>query len=180
MRSRHAAAFLARGGLVALLMAASFSSQAAEEAAVTAFSVWQGGGQLYDTGPDQATFVGAIGGTLYIETEKGPVASGRLTCPAIVKISMKDGTQTGTGHCVVLGENDDRVYGDIACSGVFLVGCHGDFTITGGTGRFEGITGGGAVIIRSDFGGRMKATDGKAPQEASGIVYWQELKYKIP
>jgi len=180
MRSRHAAKFLARGGLVALLTAASFSSQAAEEATVTAFSVWQGGGQLFDTGPDQATFVGAIGGTLYIETEKGPVASGRLTCPAIIKISVTDGKQTGTGHCVVQGENDDRVYGDIACSGVFLVGCHGDFTITGGTGRFEGITGGGQVIIRSDFGQRLKAAEGKAPQEASGIVYWRELSYKIP
>lgn len=165
---------------LALTVVAPLSARAAEEATITAFSTWQGGGELFETGPQQATFVGALGGTVYVETDKGPVASGRLTCPATVQIDLVDRAQTGTGHCTIVGEGGDRIYGDIACTGVFLVGCHGDFTLTGGTGRFEGITGGGPVIIRSDFGQLKAGADGKAPQETSGIIYWRELKYKIP
>jgi len=152
---------------------------AAEDTTITVFSAWRGGGQLFETGPDEATFVGALGGTVYVETDKGPIDSGQLTCPAIVKIDLTDRSQIGTGHCTIRSRDGDRIYGDVDCTGFFLIGCEGKFTLTSGTGRFAGITGGGPVIIRSDFG-QSESTGGKAVQEASGIIYWRNLHYQIP
>lgn len=153
---------------------------ASEEATITAFAAWQGEGRLLETGPDQATFVGALAGTLYVETDKGPIESGQLACPAIVKIDLKDRSQAGTGHCMIHNRDGDRIYGDIDCTGYFLIGCEGKFTLTGGTGKFAGITGDGPVIIRSEFGRIDAAAPEGVRQQPAGIIYWRELHYQIP
>lgn len=165
-----------------LLLAAAMPPEtiASEETTITAFSAWDGRGNLFETGADEATFVGMLSGTFYVDTEKGPIASGVMVCPASVTVNTKDRSQTGTGRCTVASPEGDRVYADIACEGFFLIGCTGEFTITGGTGRYSGITGGGPMIVRSDFG-RMKAVAGDAAeQRATGILYLRDLHYKIP
>jgi hypothetical protein len=44
-------------------------SVAAEEGTITAFAVWQGEGRGTATGPKELTFVGALAGPGYLETE---------------------------------------------------------------------------------------------------------------
>jgi hypothetical protein len=169
-------------GILAILLLATTARTAvgAEDTVITAFAAWQGDGRLFETGADQATFVGALGGTLYVETEKGPVASGTMICPTIVTIHLKDRSQTGNGRCAITSPEGDRVYADVDCKGYFLIGCEGKFTITGGTGRFSGITGDGPMVIRSDFG-RLKASAGDPTHpEATGILYLRDLHYTIP
>lgn len=165
-----------------LLLAAAMPkcASASEEATITAFSAWQGEGRLLETGPDQATFVGALAGTFYVETDKGPIESGQLACPAIVKIDMADRSQVGTGHCTIRSRDGDRIYGDIDCTGFFLIGCEGKFILTGGTGKFEGVTGDGPVIIRSEFGRIDVAAPEGTRQQPAGIIYLRALHYKIP
>lgn len=165
---------------VAFACAAPRPAGAAEEATIKAFVAWQGAGQTLQTGIDEATFIGAISGTVYVETEKGPVDSGQIVCPAMLSIGLESGAQNGSGRCTVTARDGAQIFAAFACAGVHLIGCDGDFTLTGGTGRFQGITGGGRVVLRS--GSRtLTAVGGSGVAETgSGILFWPALNYKLP
>jgi len=153
---------------------------AGEDATIKAFAAWQGSGQLFATGPKELTFVGALSGTIYVETEKGPLESGKLVCPAMVRINAEDGSQVGTGRCTITAKDGAQVFGDVSCTGIRLIGCDGQFTLTGGTQRFEGISGGGPVTLRSEFGEVAAISDASVRQESGGIIFWPALHYTIP
>jgi hypothetical protein len=171
-----------RYGVVAVVLAVGFvePASAEEEATVKAFSAWQGRGEVFETGRTEATFIGALNGMMYIETENGPLASGHLSCPAIVEINLEDGSQTGTGRCTITAEDGARAYAEVTCAGYHLIGCDGEFKLTGGTGRFDGITGGGPITIRSDLRNLARSGEGTIKEDAAGIMYWRELHYRIP
>jgi hypothetical protein len=163
-----------------LWTASGSPATAEEEATIKAFSVWQGRGSLFETGLQELTFVGALSGPIYIETEMGPLASGQMNCPAVVTINKDDGSQSGKGRCVITAKDGARVFADITCVGFHLIGCDGDFKLSGGTDRFEGITGGGRALIRSEFGEIAVVSSTSAQEAATGILYVRELHYRIP
>lgn len=169
-------AFAALGIVVALLCPAL----AGGDATIKAFAAWQGSGQLFATGPKELTFVGALSGTVYVETEKGPLESGRLVCPTMVRINLEDGSQNGTGRCTITAKDGAQVFGDVSCTGIRLIGCDGQFTLTGGTKRFEGISGSGPVTLRSEFGEIAGISDSSVRQDSGGIMFWPALHYMIP
>src|SRR5262249_52201558 len=155
-------------------------ASASEDTTVKAFASWQGSGQLYPTAAKEMTFVGALTGTIYVETDKGPLESGQIVCPAMVKINVDDGSQAGTGRCTITAKDGAQVFAGLSCTGFRLVGCDGLFTLTGGTERFEGISGGGPVIRRSEYGGISGVSETAARQDARGIMYWPVLHYTLP
>ncbi|TDQ82987.1 hypothetical protein A8950_1269 [Dongia mobilis] len=149
------------------------------EQTIKAFSAWQGRGQVFETAENRATFVGSFSGVVYVESEKGPLDAGFMICPAIVDIDLRDGTQQAKGRCTIVAKDASRAYADINCTGVHLVGCDGEFTFTGGTERFAGITGGGPVTIRSSLH-EIPAGAGNVVQEsAGGIIVWPALTYRL-
>ncbi len=170
------------GGMAMLMAAAAPARPAAagEEATVKVFAVWQGQGHTFQTGPHEATFVGSLIGPMYVETEKGPVKSGLMTCPAILEIGLEDGKQQGQGRCTITDKDGAQMYAEIACTGVYLVGCDGDLKLTGGTRRFAGISGGGKVIVRSDSRQIAAVSDSAAKEEGTGSLSVPELHYKLP
>jgi hypothetical protein len=103
-----------------------------------------------------------------------------MLCPAVVTINTGDGSQAGKGRCIVTAKDGARVFAEISCAGFHLIGCDGDLTLTGGTGRFQGISGGGQVTIRSDFNEIAPLSKTAAQEQASGILYLRELRYTIP
>lgn len=150
-----------------------------QEQTVKAFAAWQGRGQIYETGPNRATFVGSFSGMIFVETDKGPLDAGFMICPAIVDVDLSSGKQESKGRCTISAKDGARAYGDIACKGVHLVGCDGEFTFTGGTDRFAGISGGGPITIRSGLQ-EFAAGGGNTIQEsAAGIIIWPQLTYKL-
>jgi hypothetical protein len=153
---------------------------AAEEGTVTAFSAWQAQGRTFQTGAKQATFVGALGGPLYVETERGPIPSGTMLCPATLKIGLEDGAQRGEGRCSITAEDGAKAFADVTCTGFYLIGCNGDLKFTGGTGRFAGISGGGKIIVRSELRQIIAEGDGVVQEQGRGIIYLRQLQYKIP
>jgi hypothetical protein len=159
------------GGAALLLIMAGFCQLAAagEDTTITAFAVWQGKGQTYQTGPKEATFSGALSGVMYAETEKGPIGTGQMVCPTLVKIELESGRQTGSGQCTITAKDNAHIYAEIACKGVYLVGCDGEFKLTGGDGRFAGIRGGGTVIIRSDVRQIAPVSEMVAQEQGTGI-----------
>ena len=177
---------IARRGwtFAALALAAAFvllnREAAAEKRTLRAFSAWQAEGELLQTGPNEATFLATLAGRLYFDTDQGPVDAGAMVCPFVVRINLKNNTQAGSGSCAITGPKGNRAYLDLRCTGVPLVGCSGDSTLTGGTGPFEKVTGGGRFVVRSDLHELTTHPDAMIKDTFSGIIFWPALSYKIP
>jgi len=165
---------------IAIAGVATLPAGAAEEATVKAFVAWTGSGQTLQTAVEEATFIGSISGTVYVETDKGPIASGEMVCPATVRIELDSGAQTGTGRCVMTAPDNAQIFAEFTCTGYHLLGCAGDFTLTGGTGRFAGITGGGHGVLRSNERTLTAVGGAGVAETGSGILFWQALSYKLP
>jgi hypothetical protein len=63
-------------------------------------------------------------------------------------LDIKSKRAEASGHCTLTAAGDDVVYSAWKCTGV-QGACEGEFTLTGGTGKFAGITGGGKLIVRA-------------------------------
>jgi hypothetical protein len=170
------------GLLLSFAIAWATTGQAAAEdqPSIKAFSAWQGRGQIFETGPNRLTFVGAFTGMIFIDAGEGPIDAGFMTCPTIVDVNANDGKESAKGRCTITAKDGARVYADLACEGVRLVGCSGEFRITGGTDRFIGITGGGPVKIRSTVSEIAAGGGNIVEGAAAGVIVWQNLAYKIP
>ena len=170
---------------VAMAFTASLApgpTEAAEQQVINAFSAWAGEGVVYDSGPSAGTFVGAISGTLYVQTDKGPASGGFMVCPAMLEIDLVDATQRGRGTCTITGDDGAKVYAEWTCQGVHLIGCDGDFRLTGGSGRMAGITGAGSLTVRTTT--RVTSTEanvkGSTTEIGSGILLLGDLAYTLP
>jgi hypothetical protein len=145
---------------------------------IRAFSVWQTSGQVPPISGD-GVFEDTISGLFYVDTEKGPVAAGTLSCKAHLEVKA-DKTQTGSADCTITTKDGAQVFGKLACSGVFMVGCSGDLTFTGGSGRFQGVSGGGGAVIRSEFADLPQQANADMTTAKSGIIYFAKLRYQLP
>jgi hypothetical protein len=171
---------LAMAALAAILAAGS--TVRAEEETISGFSAWEGEGTVYDTGANTGTFVGAISGTLFIQTENGPAAAGHMVCPALLEIDLQSATQVGAGKCTITGDDGAKVFAEWTCQGVHLVGCDGEIKLTGGTGRMSGITGGGSLSVRTitQLAAMKTTAAGSVAETGKGILMLNDLKYSLP
>ena len=166
--------------LLACLLASVAPASADMEQTIKAFAAWQGRGQIFETGPNRATFVGSFSGMVFVDTEKGPLDAGFMVCPAILDVDLTNGNQEAKGRCTITAKDGARAYGEVSCKGVHLVGCNGDFKFTAGTERFAGITGGGPVTIRSGLQEFAVGAGNIVQESAGGIMIWPKLTYKLP
>lgn len=174
--------FLIRAAVAASLGATAPGTALAqsEEIEVNAFSVVHGKGTGFKVADKLSTFVGTLDGTFFIDGPEGPMRAGTIVCSAALDMKTEDRSYTGSGRCLITGEEGGEVFAQYTCEGYFLVGCSGAFTLTGGTERFAGITGGGPVTMRTSVGKLKDKTDVSQGVEVEGIMFWRELKYKLP
>jgi hypothetical protein len=170
------------GALLAatLVVAASTSPASAEEGTVEAFSSWEATGHIYPTGVEESTFVGVMSGILYVRNTDNVIEAGLIMCPGTVTINTTDGTQHGTAKCVIVTPESDRVFGSFECDGAYQAGCEGEFTLTGGTGSMQGITGGGPIKLQSAFANAALMPGTVIDQTAAGLALWPALSYTLP
>ncbi len=168
-------------GVLASVMALAGTTLAGEEKTATAIASWEGNGQVFQVGPEQAFFIGSLAGTIFVEDGDGTLNAGDVVCPGTFDISLDTLGQTGSGHCIITALDGGQVFGRWRCEGSHLDGCAGSFEITGGTGPFEGITGGSAFVARSAIALIVvDALDRSATESLLGIAVWQDLTYTIP
>ena len=170
--------------LGAVLAASLFASPtaAAEEKTVNAFAPYEGEGKVYVTGENKGTFVGAIVGQLFIESEKGPLHAGRIVCPAMMQLDLTNGKQAGSGQCTITADDGAQVFAVWSCRGVHLVGCDGKMMLTGGTGRVAGATGSGPLTVRTTARGLVKTSSDKDSviSFGRGVLVLRGFKFKNP
>ena len=174
--------FIMRAALAALLVAAMPGATLAqsEENEVNAFSVVRGKGTGFRIADKLNTFVGTLEGMFFVEGSEGPVQAGTIICSAAIEMKTEDRSYTGSGRCLITGEEGGQVFAQYTCEGYFLIGCSGTFTLTGGTERFAGVTGGGPVTMRTSVGKLKDKTEVSQSVEVEGIMFWRDLKYKLP
>ena len=172
------------GAFRALLLSACVllvgGSASGEEATVEALSVYQSQGKLSKTGPSSATFAGTLSGLFFVMTSEGPGRPASIVCPGSLEVDLETGAQEGKGKCTIENRDGDEVYADWTCDGYHLVGCRGDFVLTGGLGRFEGVTGGGKMTVRSDVHEMAVQSKGTVSRASQGVIWWQDLHYQVP
>lgn len=160
-------------------MAVIPASQAqSEETEIRAFAAVRGKGTGMKIADNMAMFVGTVEGALFVDGGEGPLKAGTIVCSASVELKTVDRSENGSGRCLISAEGGE-VFAQYSCSGYFLVGCSGGFTLTGGTGRFAGISGGGTMIMRTSVGTLGGGTPVSQGIEVEGIVFWRDFKYRL-
>jgi len=147
---------------------------------VSAVIPWQGQGQIFPIGTDKLRFLGAIEGIMYVETAEGALNEAFVQCPIVQDIDVTSETTSATGNCTIVVSTEDAVFAEITCSGMQGY-CSGEFKLTGGTGRFSGISGSSKMTVRSPVHALARdLSDGTVLQIAAGILQLPELTITLP
>lgn len=141
-------------------------------------SSWIGSGEVQELGNGEQVINGIVKGVL-IARHKGEgkliVHSSRLACPVRVNVNKKNDFKAITGLCTIIAhEGNDVAYAQWQCAGT-MTECKGEFTFTGGTGGFNGVSGTTPFETSIIF----EAQEGKHIQ-AIGYAVWPNLTYTLP
>ena len=162
-----------------IILSVAFSASA-EQKSLQATIPWDGKGQIFQVGPDTMLFLGSFEGIIYVETETGELNEGFVECPLTTKVDIKTKATSSSGHCMISVSPEETVYAEWSCEGQLGV-CKGDFNLTSGTGKLEGISGSSPIILRSPL--RHLAIDmasGSELRVASGLATLPKLTYELP
>ena len=152
----------------------------AEERTVQIMAPWEGKGRVFLIGPEKLKFLGAFEGIMYIQDAKGALDAAVFVCPVVQEIDAKMNKTTINGNCLIKTENGDLVFAELSLAGV-IGASQGTFTITGGTGSLEGITGSGDMYARTALGATaVNLESGAVLEAAAGMAIWPELKVNRP
>ena len=163
--------------LAMLFVAASFPAFAQDEPQqFNAFAVIQANGTIVKTAEKESMIVATLSGAFFVETDEGPVPSGSIACPGMVRVDLDTSHQTGSGACSFTALDGATSWGEWQCEGYNLVGCRGPFKLNGGTGRLAGITGEATMIWRPSSHEMHKQLDGSVLANATGILIWRDFK----
>ena len=152
----------------------------AKEQTVSMMAPWDGKGRIFKVGPDKLKFLGAFEGIIYFQNAEGALDAAVFICPAVQEIDLKTGKVKVHGNFIITGKNGDQVFADYSGAGV-MGATQGKFTITGGTGEFEGIKGSGDMVARTVLGAMAVSLEsGATISAAKGLAVWPELKLTTP
>ena len=151
-----------------------------EERTVQAMAPWQGSGEVFVVAPEKLMILASFTGIMYLQGTQGALDALVMLCPAVQTLDAKSKRAEASGHYTLTDTGDNVVYSAWKCTGV-QGACEGEFTLTGGTGKFAGITGGGQLIVRAALSETAASlSSGGVVRGAAGLAIWPELTYTIP
>jgi hypothetical protein len=163
-----------------LVIIGSALSAKAEERTIQASAPWEGRVRVYVTGPRQGFALGSFGGRLAVQGEPSALDGAQLTCPAAIEADYTTNTQRGEGRCVITAVSGDRLFARWTCAGEPDKGCAGRFTLTGGTGAYQGVTGEGDFALRLVLSDLVRFERLEADYDLAGLASWPALRYRTP
>lgn len=141
-------------------------------------SSWNGTGEFLELGNGDQVVNGVVKGVLISRHKDGAkmvVHSSKLTCPVRVNLNRNKDSQAIEGLCTIVAhEGKDIGYAHWKCAGN-LKECTGDFTFTGGSGGFTGMSGTTPFQTSIIF----EHQEGKYGQ-AVGYAVWPNMTYTLP
>ena len=164
----------------ALFLSTLLPVHAAEKDTVQATIPWEASGRVFQVDTSTMMFLGAFTGVMYIESSQGEMHEAFVMCPIMQKVSLETSNSEAVGHCEISASPENVAYAELTCDGE-VGSCNGTFTLTDGEGKFAGISGKGALRVRSPM--RALITDVAAGAElrvAAGLAVIKDLEYSIP
>jgi hypothetical protein len=153
----------------------------AGETSVKAWAVWQGQGRFYKATDTLALFSGYFEGIMEVENKQGDLDAASMICPGMLEVNLTDGTQRGWGRCIIVTRDGDRVYAGWTCTGTHLEGCGGQFTVSGGTGKFRSVAGESVFVVRSTVAEYVVSIpEAGVTANFAGQAAWSALTYTTP
>ena len=157
-----------------------------EEATARLASAVRAQGFFFEIGERRALVMGALEGALYVESGADALDGARMICPSSFTIDPLAQSFTAEGYCTIARGEEHKIYGRWTCTGVVTKGCRGRFTITGGTGRFAGVSGESEIAVRTSLTdataakGTPRSTIGVAQETGVGLITFTALRYRTP
>lgn len=165
--------------LLGILIAGLAGLARAEQQTVKIMMPWDGEGTVYTIGVDQLLFMGEFEGIMYVEKTGGELDAAYANCPASQHIDIKNKTSTAEGYCTITVSSEDVVFAEWNCQGK-VGACEGKLSLTGGTGRFVGVTGSSEMIVRSVLNTLVTGMgNGDAIRSATGLAIFPKLNYTL-
>lgn len=162
--------------VVAALPVAAASQQ---QQTLEALFSWSGNGRVFQYGIEQQEFLGMIEGVFYTRTAEGELDDAFMECTVKLQLNHATRATRANGNCVIVKSPDDSAFGEYSCEGEFGA-CHGRFTLTGGTGRFKGVTGGSEIQVRSPLRHLAASlTDAEELVISNGMMHFSALEYRL-
>ena len=165
---------------VAVLLLNHSPAYTAEQDTVQAIIPWEAVGRVFQVDTSTMMFLGALTGVMYIESSRGEMHEAFVMCPVTQKFNLDTSNSEVAGHCEITASAENVVYAELTCNGE-VGSCSGTFTLIDGEGDFAGISGTGALRVRSPI--RFLITDlaaGADLRVASGVAVIKDLEYSIP
>lgn len=128
---------------------------------------WNSTGKTFEMGKDRLYWVGEFTGTLFNDRTGGIMDHAAVTCPGTNDIRLDGATSSAQGNCIVTDAEGDKAFATWWSKGPFPGPFQGEFTWTGGTGKYTGIKG------VSRFSAMM------TPPTTSGYCRW-DAAWELP
>ena len=169
-----------RLGLLTGLLVAVFTGPAlAAEKSINVIMTWSGEGSIHSINTDRVLFMGEFEGIMYAENAEGELDAAFASCPASQHIDIASKKTEAKGYCNIAISGEDTVFAEWTCEGK-LGSCKGKFTLTGGTGKFKGVTGSSDLTIRSVLSTVVAGmSSGSVVRSTSGLAILPKLTYKL-
>ena len=167
------------GLVLGLVIAGTAGMAHAGEKSVKILMPWDGEGSVYTIGIDKLLFMGEFEGIMYVETSAGELDAAYANCPASQRIDMKGKQSSATGYCTITISSEEVVFAEWSCKGK-VGACEGTFNLTGGTGKYAGVTGSSEILVRSVLNTLVVGMgSGDAVRAATGLAILPNLTYKL-
>jgi len=102
---------------------------------------WFAVGKAYQIEEGHYYWVGEFSGTLFNDKGEGSLFHhAGMKCPAYNDLDFNNKKETAAGYCVITDSDGDSAYFNWQCEGDTVL-CPGTFSYTGGTGKYQGISG---------------------------------------
>jgi hypothetical protein len=160
----------------AILFIASAASAQDEIQTFNAFAVSQASGKVVIEGGNKASIEATLAGPFFVETDEGPVHSGKIACTGTTQIELESRKQNAKGSCTLTAEDGATSTGQWECTGYVLVGCRGIYTTTAGTGRLAGMAGEATMIWRPTPHELRAQIAAGAVQNVTGLLIFRDFK----
>ena len=165
---------------LAIWVEAGLSVQAQEPDSLKGVAVFEGEGMLFQLEDKNVYFVGGYVGVMVVGNDKEALNAATMICPATIETNLATGVQSGYGRCILTDKDNNKVYAKWTCYGN-PANCKGAFTFTGGTGKFEGISGVNEFFVKTDvLAFQNTGEPGMVKKAGAGEAVWPEITYQLP
>jgi hypothetical protein len=140
------------------------------------FSTWEAHGNFYAVEPQKLLFQGSFEGMMFTEDGGGLMDGADIVCAVTQEFDLTSNATQAVGKCSIDVSDEDTIYARFDCEGQPGM-CDGQFTIVGGTGVFENISGGGNYRSRTQLAElAAKLGSNAVVGSAEGIAVWSSVK----